>query len=164
MAGIAPTPSRAGPGDPGRRLRAAAAPLALALASAAACAAAGCSGSSRDFRLSGGITGAPQVLEQAAKPNTVLYIVAANNAGGPVAVKRIINPALPLRYTMDENDLVLPGPAWKGPLTVTVYVNLHGKPGFSRPGDMRGVHRGSARSGDRNVNVVVDERFGSERK
>ncbi|MFC1679777.1 hypothetical protein ACFL2T_06155, partial [Elusimicrobiota bacterium] len=122
---MASYPTTASAFDPGTvaRLRGVAAVL-LATAFAVA----GCSGSSRDFHLSGSITATPRVLKSSAKPNTVLHVVATNNAGVPVAVKRIINPALPLRYTIDEDNLVLPGPVWKGPLTVTVHVNMRGKP------------------------------------
>jgi hypothetical protein len=74
-----------------------------------------------------------------------------------VAIERIVNPRLPLRYELDEKDLVLPGKAWGGPLTVKVLVNRHGKVGVSERGDLRGIHKGKARSGEQHVNVVVDE-------
>lgn len=131
------------------RLRAA---LLIAAAALAAC---GRSGS--DFRLSGSITVAPQMRKTVHRPNTLLLIVATNEAGIPVAVKRIINPKLPIRYSMRDDDLVLPGPAWKGPLRVIVYVNRHGKVGVSVRGDLRGSHRGPAFSGEKNVNIVIDE-------
>lgn len=80
------------------------------------------------------------------------------NAGGvPVAIKRIIDPRLPLRYTIEDRDLVLPGESSKGRLTVKVFVNRHGKVGATERGDLRGVHRGKVRSGDSHVDIVVDE-------
>ena len=73
------------------------------------------------------------------------------------SIKQIINPRLPLRYEMGEEDLVLPGPAWKGPLKVDVYVNTNGRVGPPTKGDFRGTHRGAVRSGERHVDVVIDE-------
>lgn len=108
------------------------------------------------FSLRGSITAPPRLQKRAEKPNSVLMVVAANSAGVPVAVKRIINPRFPLHYSMNENDLLLPGPIWRGPLNVTVYVNKHGRLGIQKKRDLRGYHRGTARSGDRNVNIVID--------
>lgn len=109
------------------------------------------------FSLRGSITAPPRLQKRAEKPNSVLLIVATNSAGVPVAVKRIINPRFPLHYSMNENDLLLPGPVWQGPLTVTVHVNKHGRLGTQKKRDLRGYHRGTARSGDRSVNVVIDQ-------
>lgn len=90
-------------------------------------------------------------------PNTVLIIVAANAGGIPVAVKRVINPKLPLHYRMGYEDLVLPGPVWKGPLTIRVFVNSHGKVGTVERGDLRGSYRGPVYTGERHVDIVIDE-------
>ena len=109
------------------------------------------------FIVSGGITASPAATKRAAIPNTVLLIIAANQGGVPVAVKRIINPGFPLRYIMDEGNLVLPGPSWTGPLTITAMLSMHGTVGIEKKGDMRGVHRGTARPGDKDVNIVIDE-------
>ncbi|MFH1726406.1 MAG: hypothetical protein ABII00_17485 [Elusimicrobiota bacterium] len=117
----------------------------------------GCARSAHTFHLSGSITASPRIQKRTERPNTVLFIVATNNGGVPVAVARIINPKLPLHYRMGEEDLVLPGGARREPLTVTVYVNTHGKVGVARRGDLRGVHRGTVHAGDRHVNIVIDE-------
>ncbi len=125
----------------------------LFLSFCAACA----PGAQNAFTLRGSITAPPRLQKRAEKPNSVLMIVATNSAGVPVAVKRIINPRFPLHYTMNENDLLLPGPIWQGPLTVTVHVNKHGRLGIQRKRDLRGYHRGTARSGDRSVDIVIDQ-------
>jgi len=108
------------------------------------------------FRLSGTITAAQGLHERVSKPNAVLLITAANGGGVAVAVKRVVNPVLPLHYSITTDDLALPGPVWNGPLQVAVSVNRHGQVGVTRQGDMSGTHRGEARSGDRHVNIVID--------
>lgn len=128
---------------------------ALAGAGLAVLLGAGCLSGS--FSLSGTITSVSRLKPRTERPNTVLFIVAANEAGVPVAVKRIINPRLPLYYHLGHEDLVLPGPAWKGPLLVSAHLNTHGKIGTLAPGDLQGRHPGAVLSGERHVDIVVDE-------
>jgi hypothetical protein len=116
--------------------------------------AAGCSPAR--FSLTGSITVAPRLSHRAEQPNTVLFVVASNAAGVPVAVQRIINPSFPLTYRMRNEDLVLPGPVWHGALTIRVFVNTHGQAGVTMKGDLTGSHRATARSGERGVDVVID--------
>ena len=125
------------------------------LAAAALLLAAGCLPQAR-FSLSGSITAPPHIQKKAELPNTVLFIVATNAAGVPVAVKRIINPTFPLRYQFHADDLVLPGKVWQGPLTVKVFVNSHGRLGEVQKGDLTGAYHGSAYAGDRDVDIVID--------
>ena len=108
------------------------------------------------FRLQGVITASPQIQRKMERPDTVMFIVAMNAGGIPVAIKRILNPRLPLAYQLTEEDLVLPGPVWRGPLAVKVHVNTHGQAGIIVHGDMVGTNPGPVYSEDRNVNVVVD--------
>lgn len=112
---------------------------------------------SASFSLSGTITAVSRLRHRTERPNTVLFIVAANEGGVPVAVKRVINPRLPIHYQLGPQDLVLPGPAWKGPLLVSAHLNTHGQVGTVAPGDLRGRHPGPVRSGERHVDIVVDE-------
>jgi hypothetical protein len=110
-----------------------------------------------EFSMSGGITATARLQKIASRPNMVLLIVASNEKGVPVAVHRVVNPQLPLSYTLGPSDLVLPGPAWHGLLSVQVYVNKHGQLGKIQRGDLRGTARGMSRSGERHANVVIDE-------
>jgi len=108
------------------------------------------------FRLQGVITAAPQIQKKVERPDTVMFIVAMNAGGVPVAVKRILNPELPFKYHLTEDDLVLPGPVWRGPLAVKVHVNTHGQAGIMLHGDMVGTNSGPVYSEDSSVNVVID--------
>ncbi|MBI3297970.1 MAG: hypothetical protein HYZ75_07395 [Elusimicrobia bacterium] len=108
------------------------------------------------FTLSGSVTASPHTRKRIATPNMMLFVVALNTGGVPVAVKRFVNPHLPLQWDMGVEDLILPGRDWSGPLSVRVAVNGHGKIGEALKGDLYGEHRHPARSGDRSVDVVVD--------
>ena len=108
------------------------------------------------FRLSGSVTASPHIQKRIETPNMVLFVVAQNTGGVPVAVKRIVNPHLPLNWSMGIPDLILPGRDWDGALSVHVAVNAHGKVGESLKGDFRGVHHHPVRSGDGSVDVVVN--------
>lgn len=111
------------------------------------------------FHFSGSITAPPHIQKLIERPNLVLYVVAADNSGVPIAVHKIINPRLPVYYRVTAEDLVLPGPAWNGPLRVEVFVNAHGQLGTAQPGDLRGTHQGGIRSGERNANVIIDRKI-----
>lgn len=119
---------------------------------------AGC-GSEGRFVVAGAVTAPPRFHAAIDRPNAVLFVVATNAAGVPVAVKRVINPRLPLAYELRREDLVLPGPAWRGALSVRVYITPHGKLGEWTRGDLRGAHPGTVRTGERHANVVVDEQL-----
>lgn len=127
----------------------------ILLALLAACSAVGACSSQYRFFLSGTITASPRLKSRIEQPNAVLLIVASNEAGVPVAVTRIIDPRLPLRYQMRNEDLVLPGPVWQGPLMVRVFLGTEGEadPTAGKP---VGEHSGHVHTGERNVNVVID--------
>jgi hypothetical protein len=89
----------------------------------------------------------------------VLFVVASNAAGVPIAVNRIVNPQFPLAYQMRTENLVLPGPVWKGKLSVKAFINAHGKVGVVEPGDLVGTRPGHVYSGTRGVNIVIDREY-----
>jgi hypothetical protein len=128
------------------------------LAAAAALLLGACIGPfSNTFRVSGDITLSPRLSHRTIPANTTLFIVATNSASIPVAVKKIIDPKLPLHYRMDSEDLVLPGENWKGPLTIKVYINSHGKIGQPASGDLGGSYRSPVFPPESFVSIVIDE-------
>jgi len=82
------------------------------------------------------------LAERATKPNTMLFLVARNEDGVPVAVKKIINPVFPLDFQMTQSDLIMPDV-----LTEKIYldavVNTHGGLGVLKSGDLTGSIRRS---------------------
>ena len=108
------------------------------------------------FRLSGSILATPRYQKLIETPNMTLFVVAENSGNVPVAVKRFVNPRLPLNWRMGPEDLILPGRDWAGTLSVRVLVNANGKVGELQRGDLHGEHRHPVHSGDRSVDVVID--------
>jgi hypothetical protein len=113
---------------------------------------------SREFRLSGSITVATHMLNRVPKTNVVLFIVAKNEGGVPVAVKRVVNPQFPVDYVLTGEDLIVPGSTPKGALTLEVEMNTHGNVGQPVKGDFWGVHPDPVYAGERFVHVVIDRR------
>lgn len=108
------------------------------------------------FRLSGTVLVSHRYQKRLETPNMVMFVTAANMGGVPVAVKKFVNPTLPLAWKMSPEDMILPGRDWDGTLSVRVTVNQHGKVGEVRAGDLVGEHRHPVYSGDRSVDIVID--------
>ena len=125
----------------------------------AAALAAGCRSLSRDFRISGTITVAAPLQGKAPRNNSVLFIVAKNMGGVPVAVRRIVNPQFPVSFTLAEEDLLVPGSRPKDPLLLQVQMNTHGNVGMPVRGDLEGNHPDPVHSGERGVHVVIDRQI-----
>jgi len=133
-----------------RRLALLALPAALALA-------AGCEWLTGDFRLSGTVEIAPQLEARVPKNNAVLFVVAQNAGGVPLAVSRIVNPEFPAPFVMRSQDLLVPAIRRDEALVVTAQLNGHGNLGKPQAGDLEGRASGPARPGDRGVRVKVDK-------
>lgn len=108
-----------------------------------------------DFRLSGSVDIAPALEARAPKTNSVLFVIAQNEGGVPVAVHRIVNPEFPAEFTMSSQDLLVPGIRRNERLTIVVRLNGHGMLDSPRPGDLEGRCPGQVRPGDRGVNINI---------
>ena len=78
-----------------------------------------------------------ELAERAAKPNTMLFLVAKNEGGVPVAVKKIINPVFPLDFQLTPSDLIMPDILTKK-IYLEAFVNSHGNLGVFKNGDLTG--------------------------
>lgn len=125
----------------------------LGLLVLSACLAAGCH---REFRVSGTITLASNMRAKAPKSNSVLFIVAKNMGGVPVAVRRIVNPQFPVSFSLTDEDLLVPGSRPKDALLIQVQMNTHGNVGEPVPGDLEGDNHEPVYSGERGVHIVID--------
>lgn len=127
--------------------------LAFALAAAAL---GGCNLLTGDFSLSGTVDIAPRLRERAPRTSAMLFIVAENAGGVPVAVHRIVNPDFPAAFEMGTDDLIVPRLRRREPLTVHVELNTHGDVGRPQPGDLWGNAAAPTVSGAAGVVVVLD--------
>ncbi len=77
------------------------------------------------------------LAERAAKPNTMLFLVARNEDGVPVAVQKIINPVFPLDFRLTPSDLIMPDILTKK-IYLEAFLNSHGQLGALKSGDLTG--------------------------
>jgi hypothetical protein len=127
--------------------------LAVALAAAALSA---CDLLTGDFRLAGTVDVAPRLRDRAPKTNAMLFVVAENEGGVPVAVRRIVNPEFPADFTMGTEDLLVPAVRRRERLKVHAEMNTHGDIGKPRPGDLTGDRDGIVLPGESGVKIVLD--------
>lgn len=126
---------------------------ALALACAAL---SGCDFFSADFRLSGTVDVVARYRDRVPKENAMLFIVAENAGGVPVAVHRIVNPEFPAEFRMGPSDLLVPSLSRRELLKVHAELNQHGDVGTPKPGDLEGDAKGEIHPGDGGVTLVLD--------
>jgi len=107
------------------------------------------------FSVSGTAEIIPGFAGRAGKPNTMLFLVAKNEGGVPVAVKKIINPAFPQNFQMNPADLILPDVLTKS-LYLEAFLNNHGELGVFRSGDMKGSAKGPFLIFSKKIRIRID--------
>ncbi len=117
----------------------------------------GCRRSAPVFKLAGTITIASRIQGKAPKRNSVLFIIAKNAGGVPIAVRRIVNPRFPVSFELSPDDLLVPGASPENPFLLQVQMNTHGNVGEPRPGDLEGNHRSPVHAGEDGIHVVIDK-------
>ena len=127
--------------------------LSLALAAAAL---GGCNLLTGDFALSGTVDVSPRLRERAPKTSAMLFVVAENEGGVPVAVRRIVNPEFPADFSMGTEDLLVPAVRRRERLKIHAEMNTHGDVGTPRPGDLTGERAGVVLPGEGGIKVVLD--------
>jgi hypothetical protein len=96
-----------------------------------------------------------ELAERAAKPNTMLFLVAKNDGGVPVAVKKIINPVFPLDFQMTPSDLILPDVLTKK-IYLEAFLNNHGKLGIFKINDFKGAIKSPLYIFSKNNHILID--------
>ncbi|PJA16281.1 MAG: hypothetical protein COX65_02840 [Elusimicrobia bacterium CG_4_10_14_0_2_um_filter_56_8] len=85
----------------------------------------------------------------------MLFVIARNGGGVPVAVKKIINPVFPARFEMTSSSLIMPDL-----LTRRIYlealVNTHGQLGTLRRGDLRGTRNERVNFASKNIEIKLN--------
>ncbi len=107
------------------------------------------------FRISGTVSVAQELLPNLPGANSMLFIVARNESGVPVAVKKVISPVFPVKFEMTSSNLIMPDL-----LTRMVYldalVNTHGQLGVLRRGDLKGTRQDRVRFISKNIEITLD--------
>ena len=96
-----------------------------------------------------------EFAERAARPNTMLFLVARNEGGVPVAVKKILNPVFPVDFQMTPSDLILPDVLTKK-VYLEAFLNSHGELGVFRSGDLKGLAKGPFFIYSKKVHILID--------
>lgn len=86
----------------------------------------------------------------------MLFIIAKNRGGVPLAVRRIVNPQFPVDFRLGPEDLVVPGTRPAEVLRLEVEMNTHGNVGRPAKGDLEGSFPDAVYSGDRGLHLVID--------
>ncbi|MHB0995793.1 MAG: c-type cytochrome biogenesis protein CcmI/CycH [Elusimicrobiales bacterium] len=107
------------------------------------------------FRISGTVSVAGPLLPSLPGPNSMLFVVAVNEGGVPVAVKKIINPVFPAEFEMTSSSLIMPDL-----LTRKVYLeavlNTHGQLGAPRRGGLKGSFRERVSIRQKDLDLTLD--------
>ncbi len=110
----------------------------------------------RPFTLDGVVRVQPGLGELAEREDCVLLVVARNDGGIPVAVRRIQGPRFPQSFVLTEEDLLFPGLKNEGPFRVAAALSLHGQAGLRKPGDLEGNYPFPTRPGEGPVPITID--------
>ena len=116
----------------------------------------GCNLLTGDFSLSGTVDIAPRLRERVPKTNAMLFVVAENEGGVPVAVRRIVNPQFPAAFKMGSEDLLVPAVRRLERLKIHVEMNMHGDVGRPQSGDLEGNAHGVSEPGAAGIKVTLD--------
>ncbi len=92
------------------------------------------------FRVSGTVAINDGLLTSMPGQNSMLFLVAQNEGGVPVAVKKIINPVFPLKFEMTPSNLIMPDLLTRK-LYLSAAMNTHGQLKSTRRGDLKGEVR-----------------------
>jgi len=107
------------------------------------------------FRVSGTVTVAQGLIPGLPGANGMLFVVARNEGGVPVAVRKIINPVFPAKFEMTSSNLIMPDL-----LTRRIYLeallNTHGQLGAPRRGDLKGARQDRVSFISKGLEVKLD--------
>lgn len=110
------------------------------------------------FRVSGTVMVEESLLRDIPGANGMLFVIAKNDGGVPIAVSKIINPVFPADFELTPSSLIMPDL-----LTRRIYLeallNTHGKLGELRRGDMRGEKRESSRFISQGQEIQISARI-----
>jgi hypothetical protein len=92
---------------------------------------------------SGTVTGVVRMtpeIEKGIGADAVLYVVAENGAGEPVAVRRFQKPLrFPMDFSLGGDDMLVPNAPLRGKLTLSARVAQSGSPLPAAPGDIESL-------------------------
>lgn len=107
------------------------------------------------FRAAGTVSVGESLLGSLPGANSMLFVVARNDGGVPVAVKKIINPVFPVKFEMTAANLIMPD-LLTSKLYLEALLNTHGQLGVVRKGDLRGELSGRVAIISKGLAITLD--------
>ena len=111
---------------------------------------------SGDPRVRGEIRMLPALADRVPDDALLFVIARAEGGGPPLAVKRIENPALPLRFEIGPDDRMIAARPFVGPFTLSAWIDLDGNVMTRGAGDLEGSAGGTYQPGAERVEIVID--------
>lgn len=109
--------------------------------------------------ISGVIEVAP-ALRARAEGKPVLFLIARKSGGGPpLAVARVARPRFPLKFEISGRDVMIPGAAFEGMVSLSARLDADGAAGPAGAGDLEGRSPAPVRVGAANARIVIDKAF-----
>lgn len=111
--------------------------------------------------IAGNVTLAPALADRAGKEG-VLFVIVRRPQGSrqPVAVKRITNPRFPVKFTINDQDLMIQGAQLKGMVEVIARLDRDGSAGPPQPGDLEGEYeRNPTLVGGDNIDIQINKAY-----
>lgn len=89
----------------------------------------------------------------------VLFIIARQGDGPPLAVKRIRNPTFPVTFSLSREDQMLAGTPFEGEVRLLARLKRDGTAGPSVSGDLEGKAEMPVKVGQQGVEIVLDQTY-----
>ncbi len=90
------------------------------------------------FKVSGTVMISGDLLQDLPGPNAMLFVIAKNGNGMPVAVSKIINPIFPARFRLTPSDLIMPDLLGRN-VRLEALLSRDGRLEDFKSGDMKGA-------------------------
>jgi len=87
----------------------------------------------------------------------VLYVIARNGPGPPLAVARLQVQSLPVRYQLSADNVMMPGMPFEGSMTITARLDRDGAVGPPQPGDVEGATSSAVAVGTQDADIVLSQ-------
>ena len=131
-------------------------PLVLIVCGTALLLSSACRPRQPQFNLSGSISLASRLQNKTPHANSVLFIIAKNQGGVPVAVRRVVNPSFPMDFSLGPRELLVPGAKPQPPFLLQVQLNGHGNVGDPVEGDLEGGNSQAVHLGETGIRIMID--------
>lgn len=105
----------------------------------------------------GTVTLAPGLAGRIPEGAILFLIARRGEQGPPLAVQRVVEPRLPLEFSIGPEDRMLEQIPFGGPLTLSARLDGDGNAMTRLPGDLQGAASGSYEPGASGVEIVIDE-------